>query len=70
MTASIQTKNNKYYIVLNWHSVPNKREQKWIKTDLTVTGNNKRKVEELRLQVLNEWKIRLKREAILNFRNI
>ena len=56
MTASIQTKNNKYYIVLNWRSVPNKREQKWIKTDLTVTGNNKRKVEELRLQVLNEWK--------------
>ena len=67
MTASIQTKNNKYYIVLNWRSVPNKREQKWIKTDLTVTGNNKRKVEELRLQVLNEWKNKIETGSDIKF---
>lgn len=54
MTASVQIKNDKYYIVLNW--IKNKkRQQKWISTDLTVSGNNKRKIEQKRIEVLREW---------------
>ena len=52
MTASIQIKNNKYYIVLNWTDDNKKRRQKWIKTDLSASGNNKRKAEKLRVQTL------------------
>lgn len=54
MTASIQTKNDKYYIVLNWVD-SGKRNQKWVKTDLSVTGNNKRKAEQKRVEILHEW---------------
>ena len=56
MTASIQTKNGRYYIVLNWYTREKERKQKWIKTELTVKGNNKRKVEQIRIDTLNEWK--------------
>ena len=55
MTASIQIKNNKYYIVLNWTDDNKKRRQKWIKTDLSASGNNKRKAEKLRVQTLATW---------------
>lgn len=55
MTASIQIKNNKYYIVLNWTDDNKKRRQKWIKTDLSASGNNKRKAENLRVQILATW---------------
>ncbi len=55
MTASIQIKANKYYIVVSYKTEGEKRKQKWIKTDLTVDGNNKRKAEQKRLEVLNEW---------------
>ena len=55
MTASIQIKNNKYYIVLNWTDNNKKRRQKWIKTDLSASGNNKRKAENLRVQILATW---------------
>ena len=54
MTASIQVKNNKYYIVLNWLK-DNKRRQKWIATDLSVKGNNKRKAEAKRIEILNSF---------------
>ena len=54
MTASIQTKSNKYYIVLNWKS-NGKRAQKWVHTGLSTTGNNKRKAEQKRLEILREW---------------
>lgn len=55
MTASIQQKNNKYYIVVSWKPDGEKRKQKWIKTDLTVNGNNKRKAEQKRIEVLREF---------------
>lgn len=54
MTASVQEKRNKYYIVLNW--VENgKRKQKWVGTDLTVNGNNKRRAEQKRKEILRQW---------------
>ena len=53
MTASVQEKRNKYYIVLNW--VENgKRRQRWVGTDLSVNGNNKRRAEQKRKEVLRE----------------
>ena len=54
MTASIQTKKDKYYIVLSWNE-SGKRKQKWVGTDLTVSGNNKRKAEQKRKEILQEW---------------
>lgn len=62
MTASIQIKNNKYYIVLNWTDQNQKRRQKWIKTDLSASGNNKRKAEKLRIEVLTTWQDKDKEE--------
>ena len=62
MTASIQIKNNKYYIVLNWTDKNKKRRQKWIKTDLSASGNNKRKAEKLRIEVLTAWQDKNKEE--------
>lgn len=54
MTASIQTKGNKYYIVLSWNE-SGKRRQKWVNTELTISGNNKRKAEQKRLEILRKW---------------
>lgn len=54
MTASVQEKRNKYYIVLNWVEA-GKRKQKWVGTDLSVTGNNKRRAEQQRKEILREW---------------
>ncbi len=62
MTASIQIKNNKYYIVLNWTDKNKKRRQKWIKTDLSASGNNKRKAEKLRIEALTTWQDKDKEE--------
>lgn len=58
MTASIQTKSNKYYVVLSW-SENGKRKQKWINTNLSIDGNNKRKAEKKRVEVLQEWEEKL-----------
>ena len=68
MTASIQIKNNKYYIVLNWTDNNKKRRQKWIKTDLSASGNNKRKAEKLRIQTLTAWQEENVKESELEIR--
>lgn len=52
MTGSLQTKNEKFYIVLN-DMVNGKRKQRWIATGLTVKGN-KRKAEQLLREKLAE----------------
>lgn len=54
MTATTQQKNNKYYIVLDWKE-NGKRKQKWVGTDLTVNGNNKRKTEQKRKEIMQQW---------------
>lgn len=68
MTASVQIKNNKYYIVLNWTDDNKKRRQKWIKTDLSASGNNKRKAEKLRVQTLTEWQEERVKESEVEMR--
>lgn len=55
MTASIHEKSGKYYVVLSWQTADSKRKQKWIGTDIPTTGNNKRKAEKRRVEILNEW---------------
>ena len=55
MTASLQIKNEKYYVVLSWQDNRRKRHQKWINTDLLSTRNNKRKAEAKRVEILQEY---------------
>ena len=55
MTASINTKVNKYYVILRWSDDSGTWHTKWIGTDLTVDGNNKRKAEQKRVEILREW---------------
>lgn len=60
VTANVAHKKDTYYIIVNYYNVDGKRKQKWIKTDLTVSGNNKRKVEQKRLELLQDWQEKLK----------
>lgn len=60
VTANVAHKKDTYYIIVNYYNVDGKRKQKWIKTDLTVSGNNKRKIEQMRLELLQEWQEKLK----------
>lgn len=53
MTGSLQTKNDKYYIVLNL-TQQGKRRQKWISTNLPVKGN-KRRAEQLLREALQQY---------------
>ena len=60
ISANISHKGDLYYIIVSYYQTDGKRKQKWLKTDLTVSGNNKRKVEQKRLEVLQEWQDKLK----------
>lgn len=53
MTGSLQTKNGKFYIVLN-DMVSGKRKQRWIATGLTVKGNKRRAEQLLREKLAEE----------------
>lgn len=53
MTGSLQNKNEKFYIVLNYQE-NGKRKLKWIATGLPVKGN-KRKAEQLLRETLREY---------------
>lgn len=59
MTASLQTKGNMYYVVLNWKDSINKRHQPWVSTGLSVSGNNKRKAEAKRAEILRAYQDRI-----------
>jgi len=57
MTATVQIKKNRpnYYILIRYRDeTTGKERQKWITTDISVKGNNKRKAEEKRKEVLFE----------------
>lgn len=60
VTANISHKKDVYYIIVSYYSIDGKRKQKWIKTDLSVSGNNKRKIEQKRLEILQNWQDKLK----------
>lgn len=54
MTGSLQTKNGKYYAVINLTDTNGNRKQKWISTRLEVKGN-KRKAEQFLRDKLKEY---------------
>lgn len=54
ITGSVQSKNNKWYVVLNLYDEDNKRKQKWISTGLPVPGN-KRKAEKILRNKISEY---------------
>ncbi|MDR1739374.1 MAG: phage integrase SAM-like domain-containing protein, partial [Bacteroidales bacterium] len=59
MTATVQTKKYRpnYYILVRYQDEKTGKErQKWVTTDIPVKGNNKRKAEERREEVLAEYK--------------
>jgi len=57
MTATISTKKNRanYYILLRYQDELGKHYQKWITTDIPIKGNNKRKAEDRRKEILTEY---------------
>lgn len=48
MTGSLQTKNGKYYAVINLTDISGKRKQKWISTNLTSKSGKKEREKALR----------------------
>lgn len=57
MTANLTIKSDKYCVIINYQ-LDGKRKQKWICTNLPVSGCNKRKAEAKRLELLHEWEQR------------
>ena len=55
MTGSLQTKNGKYYAVINTTDSTGKRKQKWISTGISVSGNNKRKADKKLREIISEY---------------
>jgi len=57
MTATLQVKKDRpnYYVVLDYKDSNAARKRKWISTDIPVAGNNKRKAEQKRKEVLAEY---------------
>ncbi|MBQ7873888.1 MAG: tyrosine-type recombinase/integrase family protein, partial [Oscillospiraceae bacterium] len=53
MTGSLQIKNDKYYVVINFYEY-GKRKQKWISTDLP-SKNNKKKAEQALREILYKF---------------
>ena len=62
MTGSLQTKNDKFYIVINLRDANGKRKNKWISTGLEVKGNKKR-AEKLLRETITEYE---KREKLVH----
>ena len=60
MTGSLQTKNGKYYAVLNITDSNGKRKQKWISTGLEIK-NNKKKAEKFLRDIIQKY------ETVSNF---
>lgn len=54
MTANLYIQSNHYHVMLSWQQ-NGKRKQKSIKTGISAQGNNKRKAETVRKNLLEEW---------------
>lgn len=61
ITAVISKKKGRdyYYIIVSYHLSNGKRVQKWIKTEFSVNGNNKRKLEQKGLKFFKSGKTNL-----------
>lgn len=56
ITGSLQTKNGKYYAVINLKDINGKRKPKWIATGLDIKGN-KRKAEQILRDKIQEYEL-------------
>lgn len=54
MTGSLQSKNGKYYVVVNLTDMNGKRKQKWIATNLT-SKSGKKEREKVKREVLSQF---------------
>jgi hypothetical protein len=54
MTANLYVKNGIYHVMLPFNK-DGKRSQKSVTTGILVKGNNKRKAEDERRRILNDW---------------
>lgn len=57
MSATIQPKGKKLYVVVDIQDKDGKRKQKWISTGLDINGN-KRKAEEIRKEIEKEYEVK------------
>lgn len=57
ITGSLQTKNGKYYVVINLTDINGKRKQKWIATGLELKGN-KRNAEQFLRDKIKEYELK------------
>jgi len=57
MTATLQIKTGRpnYFVLLRYYDEAGKRHQKWISTDIPVKGNNKRRAEKMREELLAQY---------------
>ena len=58
ITAVISQKKGRdyYYIIVSYYLSTGKRVQRWIKTEFPINGNNKRNLEQKRIEVLDVYK--------------
>ena len=54
MTANLYKKKDRYYVMLSWYQ-GRARKQKSVATGLPVAGTSKRKAEQARKRLLDEW---------------
>ena len=54
MTGSLTNKNGKYYVIVRIPNENGKSKQKWIPTGISSKGNNRRKAERKRIEILAE----------------
>ena len=57
MSATIQPKGSKLYVVVDANGPNGKRKQKWISTGIGINGS-KRKAEEIRKEIEREYEIK------------
>lgn len=58
MTANLHERNNHYQVMLSWEQ-NGKCKQKTVATGIPVQGNNKRKAEAARKQILEKWEAKI-----------
>lgn len=56
--ANLTTKGDTYYVIISY-MCDGKRKQKWINTNLSVSGHNKRKADDKRKELLVEWESKI-----------
>ena len=55
MTDSLQIKRNKYFVVLNMKDENGNRKLKWINTNISADGNNKREANKVLREMITEY---------------